>query len=45
MLSFNEELDNCAGEKSIVLGNGFSISYDMAFDENNFFMGYVIRLV
>lgn len=36
MATFLEELENCDGEKSIILGNGFGISYDIAVGEDNF---------
>ncbi|HBO9634778.1 TPA: DUF4917 family protein [Pseudomonas aeruginosa] len=36
MADFNKEIKECTGEKSIILGNGFGISYDIAVDEENF---------
>lgn len=36
MTDFNKELKECEGEKSIILGNGFGISYDIAVGEDNF---------
>ncbi|VXC97716.1 conserved hypothetical protein [Pseudomonas sp. 8Z] len=36
MTDFNKELKECDGEKSIILGNGFGISYDIAAGEDNF---------
>ncbi|MGO2128275.1 MAG: DUF4917 family protein [Pseudoalteromonas prydzensis] len=33
---FQELLNDCYGEKSIILGNGFGISFDVAMGQNNF---------
>ncbi|EPF5082907.1 hypothetical protein ACSSTY_003436, partial [Vibrio cholerae] len=36
MVKFHEELEQCDGEKAVILGNGFGISYDISASENNF---------
>jgi len=36
LVNFREELESCKGEKSLVLGNGFGISYDFAAGTNSF---------
>ena len=36
MSDFREELESCEGEKSLVLGNGFGISYDIAAGTDSF---------
>lgn len=36
MVDFQEELTNCDGQKNIIIGNGFGISYDIAFDDDSF---------
>lgn len=33
---FQKLLDSCETDKNLVLGNGFGLSYDAAFNENNF---------
>ena len=35
-VKLHDEIATCTGEKSIVLGNGFGLSYDVASGENNF---------
>jgi hypothetical protein len=32
----HDEISTCKGKKSIILGNGFGLSYDVASGENNF---------
>lgn len=36
MSDFREELESCEGQKSLVLGNGFGISYDVAAGTDSF---------
>jgi len=41
---FKELLDSCEGEKSIILGNGFGISFDVAMSQDNFNWGSLLDL-
>lgn len=41
---FQELLDNCEGEKSIILGNGFGISFDVVMRQDNFNWGSLLDL-
>lgn len=36
MTEFHKELENCTNEKTLILGNGFGLSYDKAFGGNHF---------
>ncbi|PTB91299.1 hypothetical protein C9993_12475, partial [Marinobacter sp. Z-F4-2] len=36
MSDFREELEGCQGNKSLILGNGFGISYDVAARTDSF---------
>lgn len=44
MEDFAQELKSCVGNKSIILGNGFGISYDIAFEEKNFSWNTLLEL-
>lgn len=41
---FQELLNECDGEKSIILGNGFGISFDIAMGQDNFNWGSLLDL-
>jgi len=41
---FQELLNECDGEKSIILGNGFGISFDVAMGQDNFNWGSLLDL-
>ncbi|MCQ4346758.1 DUF4917 family protein [Pseudomonas stutzeri] len=44
MEDFVKELNSCTGTKSIILGNGFGLSYDLAFGEGNFSWSTLLEL-
>lgn len=44
MVDFSEELENAVNEKTLILGNGFGISYDGAFESNHFSWNTLLEL-
>lgn len=44
MVDFSEELEKAANEKTLILGNGFGLSYDNAFKSNHFSWNTLLEL-
>ena len=44
MVDFSEEIENAVNEKTLILGNGFGISYDSAFESNHFSWNTLLEL-